>query len=367
MVPSSTIHFLEVLSDCLVYMVAFGYKLIIFNHGPHHWVPTLDLQDSLRGGVEGLHVPRSEVPCECVYHFVVVEFPRELEELGCFMLLLRRGVSDSLVHLSRFRPVLLRDLPRHVANQGVLVDLRGVLKHAFVEALLDDLPDGRLWKGAGVDLLLLILGCHIPLYQRRLHSDLDEAVVGHLVNGVRDYRVENGHVPRPDLVELVPFSMRGGPLDEGRLESCHLEVGVHPAEHAIHVPSHNDFGGGVLPHYVLCQLNHLVSPLHHGLLVARFQVHIEDVDFLASQEDFGPVQVGAQRLDFLVAFQVAERDASSGPLEKGLVAHVSVKVEWGGQLRLIEQHDVRSLFTDQPVQVLLLLHRVDSSHIPHEH
>ena len=188
-----------------------------------------------------------------------------------------------------------------------------------------------------------------------------------MVNGIRDYRVENGHVPRPDLVELVPFSMRGGPLDEGRLESCHLEVGVHPAEHAIHVPSHNDFGGGVLPHYVLCQLNHLVSPLHHGLLVARFQVHIEDVDFLASQEDFGPVQVGAQRLDFLVAFQVAKRDASSGPLEKGLVTHVSVKVKWGGQLRLIEQHDVRSLFPDQPVQVLLLLHRVDPSHIPHEH
>jgi hypothetical protein len=29
-----------------------------------------------------------------------------------------------------------------MANKGVLVDLRGVLKHAFVKALLDDLPDG---------------------------------------------------------------------------------------------------------------------------------------------------------------------------------------------------------------------------------
>ena len=146
-----------------------------------------------------------------------------------------------------------------------------------------------------------------------------------------------------------------------------MEVGVHLAEHAIHVSSHNDFGCGVLPHYVLYQLNHLVSSLYHELLVARFQVHIEDVDFLASQEDFGPVQVGAQRLDFLVAFQVAKRDASSRTLEEGLVAHVPVKVKWGGQPCLVEQHDVRSLFADQPVQVPLLYRRVDSSHIPHEH
>ena len=93
------------------------------------------------------------------------------------MRLLRRGVSDSLVHLSRLRPVLLCDLPRHVANQGVLVDLRGVLKHVFVEALLDDLPDGRLRESAGVDLLLFSLGSRTPLDECRLQSDLDEAVV----------------------------------------------------------------------------------------------------------------------------------------------------------------------------------------------
>ena len=177
MVPSSTIYLLEVLGNCLVHMVAFSYQLLLFHHGPHDWVPTLDLQDSLRGGVEGLHVPRSEVPCECVYHFVVVEFTRELEELGCLMRLLRRGVSNGLVHLSRLRPVLLCDLPRHVANQGVLVDLGVVFKYAFVEALLDDLPDCRLREGAGVDLLLLRLGGWSPFYKCRLQSDLDEAVV----------------------------------------------------------------------------------------------------------------------------------------------------------------------------------------------
>ena len=108
------------------------------------------------------------------------------------MRFLRRGVSNGLVHLSRLRPVLLRDLPRHVANQGVLVDLRGVFKRALVEALLDDLPDGRLRESAGVDLLLLRLGRWTPLDECRLQSDLDEAVVGHLVDGVGDYRVEDG-------------------------------------------------------------------------------------------------------------------------------------------------------------------------------
>ena len=79
MVPSSTIDLLEVLGNCLVHMVAFSYQLLLFHHGPHHWVPTLDLQDSLRGGVEGFHVSCSEVPLECVQNLVIVEFPCELE------------------------------------------------------------------------------------------------------------------------------------------------------------------------------------------------------------------------------------------------------------------------------------------------
>ena len=203
-VLSSTIHFLEVFGNSLVHMVTFCDELVLLHHGPHNRVSALDLQYFLRGGVEGLHVTRSEVPCECVQHFMIVELTRELEKLRCLMGFLGRGVSDSLVRLSRLGSILLRDFPRHVTDQGVLIDLRGVLKHAFVEALLDDLPNRRLWESAGVNLLLLILGCRIPLYQRRLHSDLDEAVVGHLVNVVCDYRVEDDHVPRPQLVKLVP-------------------------------------------------------------------------------------------------------------------------------------------------------------------
>ena len=68
-------------------------------------------------------------------------------------------------------------LPRHVVDQGAPVDLRGVLKHAFVEALLDDLPDGRLRESAGVDLLHLGLNSWTPLNECRLQSNLDEAVV----------------------------------------------------------------------------------------------------------------------------------------------------------------------------------------------
>ena len=50
-----------------------------------------------------------------------------------------------------------------------------------------------------------------------------------------------------------------------------------------------------------------------------------------------------------MALQVAKRDASYGTLEKSLVANVPLKIQRGGQLRLVEHHDVRSLLTDKPV------------------
>ena len=63
-----------------------------------------------------------------------------------------------------------------------------------------------------------------------------------MVNGVRDYRVEDGHVPHPKLIQMMAISVCGGSLNESRFESCHEEVGVHFAKHAIYVSSHNDFG-----------------------------------------------------------------------------------------------------------------------------
>ena len=87
------------------------------------------------------------------------------------------GIPDGLVTLLRLWLVVLRDLPRYVVNEGAPVNFSGALKHAFVKALFDDLPDGRLRERAGVDFLMFKLGIWSPLYQDRLHSDLDEEVV----------------------------------------------------------------------------------------------------------------------------------------------------------------------------------------------
>ena len=45
---------------------------------------------------------------------------------------------------------------------------------------------------------------------------------------------------------------------------------------------------------------------------------------------------------------------------------VAVQVQLGGQLGLVEHDDVRSLLSDEPVQVPLFLLRIDASHIPHQ-
>ena len=67
-----------------------------------------------------------------------------------------------------------------------------------------------------------------------------------------------------------------------------------------------------------------------------------------------------------MALQVAECDAASRSFQHGLVAYVPVQVQRGGQLGLAEHHDIWSLLSDQPVKVLLLLGRVNATHIPHE-
>ena len=78
MVAFTSIHILEVLGDCLVHVVALTDELVSFDHGSHHWVSTLDLQDLLCSCVKRLHIPRSEVPLECVQDLVVVKLTCEL-------------------------------------------------------------------------------------------------------------------------------------------------------------------------------------------------------------------------------------------------------------------------------------------------
>ena len=53
-------------------------------------------------------------------------------------------------------------------------------------------------------------------------------------------------------------------------------------------------------------------------------------------------------------------------LQEDLVASEPVQVQWRGQLCLVEHDDIGFLFSDHPVQVLLLLGCVDASNIPQE-
>ena len=64
--------------------------------------------------------------------------------------LLCRGVPNSLAALFLLRSEELNDVCRHLAQQGLLEDIRGFFEEALLDALLDDLPDGRLRKGPEV-------------------------------------------------------------------------------------------------------------------------------------------------------------------------------------------------------------------------
>ena len=68
-----------------------------------------------------------------------------------------------------------------------------------------------------------------------------------------------------------------------------------------------------------------------------------------------------------MASQIAEGGAAPRALQHGLVAVVPTHEHGGGQLGLVDHHDVGSLLGDEPVHVLLLLGGVDASDIPHQH
>ena len=77
------------------------------------------------------------------------------------------------------------------------MDIGGVFEEALLDALLDDLPDGRLRKGPEVYLPLVLLGDLLPFYQGRLQLHLNEVVVRYLVDGVSYYSLEDSDVPCP--------------------------------------------------------------------------------------------------------------------------------------------------------------------------
>ena len=79
LVALTSVYLLEVLGDCLIYVVALADELVSLDHGSHHWIPALNLEDLFCSRVERLHISRSKVLLKCVKNLVVMEFPCELK------------------------------------------------------------------------------------------------------------------------------------------------------------------------------------------------------------------------------------------------------------------------------------------------
>ena len=113
------------------------------------------------------------------------------------MSLLSWGVPNGLVALLLLRSVVFYGLLGDIADQGSGVDEGGGIKHALLEALLHDFPNGRLGQTPRVCLLPVLLRNLSSLNQCCLHRNVNGAVIGYLVDVVCYYRVEDGQVPRP--------------------------------------------------------------------------------------------------------------------------------------------------------------------------
>jgi hypothetical protein len=61
-----------------------------------------------------------------------------------------------------------------------------------------------------------------------------------------------------------------------------------------------------------------------------------------------------------------EGDAHSRPVQQSLVSVLPSEQDHGGQLYLVEHHNVLLRFAIQTVQEPLLLQRVNAYHVPHE-
>ncbi len=142
--------------------------------------------------------------------------------------LLRRGVPDGLAaRLLLWFVVVVDSFLGDVADQGSAVDVRGSVELTTVHALLNDLPNGGLRQAPGVYYSQVILRGLPSLYEGRLHLHLNEVVIRNLIDGVSYYRLEDGDVPCPQLVQLVPFPMRRGSSLQCWCEACKHESGVH--------------------------------------------------------------------------------------------------------------------------------------------
>ena len=71
-------------------------------------------------------------------------------------------------------------------------------------------------------------------------------MVRYLVNGLGHDGVDDGDVPRPELVQVIAFPVRHSAFFECRGESCSHHLAVDLAKLSIQVPSDNYLGLRVL-------------------------------------------------------------------------------------------------------------------------
>ena len=96
-----------------------------------------------------------------------------------------------------------------VLDHGPAVDAGVGVEEALFDAFLNNFPDGGLGQRPEVHLPCYLLNPLFPLNADRLHFDLDEVVVGYLVDGVTHDGVKDVKVPHPQLVQMVAFPMGG--------------------------------------------------------------------------------------------------------------------------------------------------------------
>ena len=137
-----------------------------------------------------------------------MELPSYLQHLRGLMGLLGWRVSDCLMTLPWLRPVTVGNLLRDVLDHGPAVDVGVGVEETLLDALLDDFPDGGLGQRPEVHLPCLLLCLLFPLNAHCLHFNLDEVVVGYLVDGVSHDGIDDSEVPYPQLVQLVALPVR---------------------------------------------------------------------------------------------------------------------------------------------------------------
>jgi hypothetical protein len=123
------------------------------------------------------------------------------------MCLLGWRVPDGLPAFLGLRSVAIGDLLGDVINHRPAVDVWVGVEEAFLDTLLDDLPDGGLRQRPEIHLPCYLLNLLFSLDANRLYFDLNEVVVGYLVDGVSHDGVEDVKVSNPQLVQLVTLPM----------------------------------------------------------------------------------------------------------------------------------------------------------------